>query len=314
MSERLPDELRSDLARAVRLEWWTLGWMASVIALMAVVMGSSQAMRTAWIEDVLSLVPAIVLLVSVHFERKPADRHFPYGYDRVNSLAFVIAATALTLVGGLLLVESAVTLIKQEHVTIAPVTLFGHTFWQGWLMVAALAYSIVPPVILGHLKLPLAKRLQDKVLHTDALMQKADWMTGLAGIGGIVGLGLGWWWADAGAALIISFSILHDGLKALRTATAELVDGTPRALDSAKLAEDAVRLEQALQRAYPSAEVRLRETGRFVHAQLLGVEPDAGADRASLWPGPPERAWRFAQLSFAPPGDEPAYVGRLRSA
>jgi hypothetical protein len=38
----------------------------------------------------------------------------------------------------------------------------------------ALTYSIVPPVILGRMKLPLAKRLQDKVLHTDAMMQKAD--------------------------------------------------------------------------------------------------------------------------------------------
>ena len=29
-------------------------------------------------------------------------------------------------------------------------------------------------------------------------MQKADWMTGVAGIVGIIGVGFGFWWADFG--------------------------------------------------------------------------------------------------------------------
>ena len=92
-------------------------------------------------------------------------------------------------------------------------------------MIAALAYSVVIPIVLGRLKLPVAKRLCDKVLHTDALMQKADWMTGIAGIGGVLGIALGLWWADALAAGFISLSILKDGLTSMRTASAELLDG-----------------------------------------------------------------------------------------
>jgi cation diffusion facilitator family transporter len=300
MTGSLPPEIAADLRHARRLEWWTLGWMTSVVAAMALVMGASQAMRSALIEDMLSLVPAIVYLVATRFEGKPPTRSFPFGYHRVHSLGFLISAVTLTGVGGLLLFEAATTLIHQEHVTIPPVTVFGQDIWLGWLMIAVLIYSIVPPVILGRRKQPLAKRLQDKVLHTDAMMQKADWMTGLAGIAGIIGLGLGFWWADAVAAAIISGSILKDGIGALRSSTAELVDGAPRALGRDAIAGDANALREALERRYPGAEVRLRETGRFIHAQVSGVEAPARVRLADVWPGDPQEAWRLAQLSFVP--------------
>jgi cobalt-zinc-cadmium efflux system protein len=308
MRTSIPAEIEADLRRAVRLEWWTIAWMASIIVLIGLAMGSSQAMKTAWVEDVLSLVPSLVFLLAVHFERKAPTARFPYGYHRMNSLAFLVAAVALSVLGAVLIVQSIMSLFRAEHVTIPPIRLFGEEIWLGWVMVAALAYSVVPPVILGRMKLPLARRLQDEVLHTDAMMQKADWMTGLAGIAGIVGIGLGYWWADSVAAGIISFSILHDGITALRIAVAELADGAPRELGSAKLEEEAGALRARLLELYPGADVRLRDSGRFILAQVSGAESPDRIDLDALWPGRPERSWRFAQLSFAPPeaGDSSA--------
>ena len=305
MRTNIPAEIEADIRRAVRLEYWTIAWMASIIVLIGLAMGSSQAMKTAWIEDILSLVPALVFLLALHFERKPPTERFPYGYHRVNSLAFLVSAVALAVMGTVLLVEAALSLIMAEHVTIPPVDMFGEDVWLGWLMVAALAYSVVPPVILGRMKLPLARRLQDEVLHTDALMQKADWMTGLAGIAGIVGIGLGYWWADGVAAGIISFSILRDGLTSLSIAVAELADGAPRELGSTRLDPEARALKARLGELYPGAQVRLRESGRFIQAQVCGAASPERIDLDAVWPGPPERSWRFAQLSFAPPEVEP---------
>ena len=290
------------MARARRLEIWTLAWMISVIAVVGLAMGSSQAMKTAWIEDVLSLVPAAVFLIASRFECKPPNRRFPFGYHRVNSLAFLIAAVALAAFGALLLVGAVKTLILQERVTIGLTTLFGQQLWAGWLMIAALLYSVIPPVILGRMKLPLAERLQDKVLHTDAMMNKADWMTGLAAILGIVGLGFGLWWADAVAAAVISLDVLHDGIKALRTATAELVDGAPRALDKDEVAADAQLLQAELERRFPDATVRLRETGRYIRALVDGDGPAQDASLDTFWPGDEARAWRLLEVSFRPEG------------
>lgn len=100
-----------------------------------------------------------------------------------------------------LVVDSGTGLLKAEHPPIGAVQLFGTTIWLGWLMIAVMAVTSVPPVILGRLKMRLAKDLHNKVLYADADMNKADWMTGAGSIVGIAGIGIGLWWADAAAAL-----------------------------------------------------------------------------------------------------------------
>jgi len=298
---QIPPELRADMQRARKLEWWTLGWMASVVAVMYLATGSSQAMRTAFIEDLLSLVPAITFLVSARLEPKEPTAKFPFGFVRVNSLAFLASAVVLTTLGAWLLIEGLTGLGRGEHPTIEPVAPFGQTVWLGWLMVAALAYSVIPPIILGRLKLPVARRLQDKVLHTDALMQKADWQTGLAGIAGILGVALGYWWADSLAAALISLSILHDGISNMRTASAELLDGVPRALEDAGIAPDAAELQARLLKRWPGAKVRLRESGRYIIASVEEVDEIGQVPPLRDLMGN-EAPWRLAQITFSPRG------------
>lgn len=300
-SSRIPLEIIDDLRAAVRLEWWNIGWTISIVVVMGLVMGGSQTMKTAWVEDTLGFIPPIVFIVATKFEGKPPTRRFPFGFIGVNSLSFLIAAVALTAVGALLLWDSAMTLIHREHPTVASINLFGQDLWLGWLMLAAQVYSIIPPFVIGRKELPLLKRLQDKVLHTDAMMNKANWMTGVAGLAGVIGLGLGWWWADSVAAALISIDIINDGIRALRVATAEEVDGAPRVLGGTKPDPEAQKLADKLDRQYPGADIRMRQTGRYIHVEVCGVAPDREQGLKALWPGDPKRAWRLAELSFVPP-------------
>lgn len=300
----VPAALREPMKRAVRLEWWNIGFTISIIVVMGLALGNSQTMKTAWVEDTLGLIPPIVFLVAVHFEKKGATADFPFGFDRVHSLAFLIAAVALAGVGAMLLWDAASTLLAREHATVASIHIFGRDIWLGWLMLAAQVYSIVPPLIIGRLEMPLAKQMQDEVLFTDSKMNKANWQTGAAGLAGVIGLGLGWWWADSLAAAFISVGIIADGWRALRIATTELVDGVPRELGSTRPDPEAKRLVEELQARYPGATIRLRETGRYIHAEVGGVDPGARQDLKALWPGDPERSWRLAQLAFVPPGEK----------
>lgn len=126
------------------------------------------------------------------------------------------------------------TLIQAEHATIGTVVLFGHQVWLGYLMIAALLWGTFPAMVLGRVKLPLAKKLHEKNLYTDAKMNKADWMTAAAAIFGVLGIGMGWWWADAVAALFISVDIVHDGYTNLRQAVFVLMDQVPKAVSNQK--------------------------------------------------------------------------------
>ena len=301
-----PPHVEDGIARGVRLERWTIAWLITVVPLMFLVMGSSQAMKTVWIEDMLGFIPPLVYLLSVKLERKEPTAAFPFGFDRVNGVAFVISAAALTLVGLYLLFESVMTLVTAEHPTVGTVRFLGRDIWLGWPMIAVLLWSTIPSMILGRMKLPVARAINDKVLHTDADMQKADWMTGVAAIGGVIAIGFGYWWADAAAAGIISLGILHDGISELRASTAELVDGAPRKLEKDEVAEEAEQLQAELERLFPDAEVRLRETGRVIRAQVTSRPPDLPIDLDTIWPGKRERSWRLAQISFVPPGADSA--------
>ncbi len=52
---------------------------------------------------------------------------------------------------------------------------------------------------------------------------------------------------------------------------------------------------------FPGADVRLRETGRYIVAEVHGARaPSGDIDLSDYWTGDPEHEWRFAELSFAP--------------
>lgn len=271
------------LTRARHLEYLSIAYLASVIALMYIVMGSSQAMKTAWIEDCLSLIPPVCFLLGSHLcWRKPTER-FPYGFHRVVSILFLCAAAALLLMGGLLLTDALVKLVMREHPTIGMKSFFGIDLWLGWWMIPVLVWGIVPPVLMGHAKVKYAESLNDKVLMTDGKMNKADWMTGAAATVGVLGIGMGWWWADAAAAALISFDILRDGLKQTADAVTGLMNRAPTSVHDDPLDLPA-KIEQALRDLHwvDDATVRLYEHGHLILGEGFVTAHGSGPVSAPL--------------------------------
>jgi cation diffusion facilitator family transporter len=259
-------------ARAKRLEWATIFFMLTIVVIIYFTMGSSQVMKAAWIEDLLSFVPPIAFLVSARWKDRPADEGFPYGYHRSVSIAFLAGAVALTIFGVFILIDSLLGLVRQEHPTIGTSVVFGHQLWAGWLMLAVLAYSAIPPLVLGHMKLEPARALHDKTLKADSDMNRADWLTAGAGIVGILGIGIGWWWADAAAAGIISIAIVNDGLTNLRRVVSDLMDQEPTTVDGER-SDVPERLRRALNELswVRDVDVRLREEGHIFAGEAFLV-------------------------------------------
>ena len=273
----LPGDLEDELRRAARLEWVTVGFMTSIIVVVYLTMGSSQAMKAAWIEDMLSLVAPIAFLVSTRVRDRSPTEEYPYGLHRAVSIAFLTGAVALLLFGAYILVDSVVGLIGREHPSLGLSVVLGQPIWSGWIMIAALIYSALPPLVLGRMKLPLARRLHDKTLKTDADMNRADWLTATAGIAGIVGIGFGLWWADSVAGAVISLSIVKDGAENLSRVVKDLVDQRPTTVDGdisdvpERVAARVLSLDWV-----ESAEVRFREEGHVFAGEVFVSTLDGG--------------------------------------
>jgi hypothetical protein len=71
---RLPPDKAATLDKAVRREWVFIGFLISIVIVMALVMGSSQTMKAMWMEDTLSLIPSFAFLVGAHYRKKEPMR------------------------------------------------------------------------------------------------------------------------------------------------------------------------------------------------------------------------------------------------
>ena len=154
-SFRFPREQWEQRTNARRLAWLSIALLTSGAVALALTLGQSQAMKTAWVSDILTAVPPVALLVAMRYELRPPSERFPYGYFRAISIAFLVTAAMLSLIGVYLLVDSVGKLVRQERPPIGTVVLFGHQLWAGWTMIAALAYSMLMGIILGKLKQPV---------------------------------------------------------------------------------------------------------------------------------------------------------------
>ncbi|HEY0407195.1 MAG TPA: cation transporter [Pyrinomonadaceae bacterium] len=273
---RLPEDKQPAFRRAKRLEWVTILFMLTIIAVISLTMGASQTMKAMWTEDVLSLIPPIAFLIGTRYFGKPPDDEFPYGYRRAVMIAFLAAAVALLGFGLYIFIDSVIKLLMAEAPTIQTVELFGHRVWLGWLMIAALVYSVIPPLILGRMKLPLARELHEKALQTDANINKGDWLSGLAGALGILGIAYGYWWADSVAAGIISFEIIRDGVGDLRNSVAQLMNKRPSDVESKEPDPVPDKVQEELERLdwVEKARVRLREDGDVLTGEAFVVPRD----------------------------------------
>jgi divalent metal cation (Fe/Co/Zn/Cd) transporter len=306
-----PPEEEKLFRKARRLEWITIIYISSSATLLYMTMGTSQAMRTSFFEDVISTVPAIAFLIGTRVALRRPDGNFPHGRHRATSIAHLTAALALCGMGAFLLFEAISAFIAQQKATIGGLNLFGTMVWGGWPMLAALVYTGVPAVILGRMKAKLAPKINDKVLYADSKMMKADWMAESATAVGVIGTGFGLWWLDPLAAAFVSADILHDGVKTMKVATADLMDRQPAKTDDSgpDPLPDQVRAMLEQLEWVEQAEVRLREEGHIFMGQAFVVPRRGTGDLVERLARAVDQAraldWRMHDLVIQPVAELP---------
>jgi divalent metal cation (Fe/Co/Zn/Cd) transporter len=288
----LPAEEQRVLARARRLEWWTLAYIVSSTVFLYLTMGASQAMRTSFVENALSVLPALAFLVCSRLAMKPPTGRYPYGLHGIVSIGYLVASLALVTIGVLLFAEGALKLIEWEKTSIGGMEIFGEVVWAGWPMLAALIYTMVPSIFLGRMKLRLAPKIHDKILYADAEMMKADWMSETATAIGVLGVGFGFWWLDPIAALFISFEIMRDGFTNMVVAGSDLIQHRPRKTDQSGLEPTPDELRRWVEGHdwVKAAQVRLRESGHVFLGEVYVVPRD---------PKYADLAQKFSELASA---------------
>ncbi len=80
----MPPEKMAVHRRAVRLEWLSIAYFVTAVTAVYLVLGSSQALKAAWIEDMLAFLPPLAFLVAARIRRRAPGLGQPTSHERMG--------------------------------------------------------------------------------------------------------------------------------------------------------------------------------------------------------------------------------------
>ncbi len=184
-TRRSLEELRQ---RGIRLEWATNGWnvLEVVVTIGLGIAARSLAMVAFGLDSVVEVFASTVVIRNLH------DRRHDPGDRRVHR-SLRLLAVAFWLLGACLLVASVRGIVLATHPEHSPVGM-------AWLALTAVVMFA----------LAASKRITGRELGSEPLTAEASltFLDGCLSTGILLALALnatlGWWWADAGAALVVA--------------------------------------------------------------------------------------------------------------
>ena len=155
-------------------------------------------------------------LVAVRAARRPADADHLYGHGRVENLAAYTEGLILLATAAGIAVEAVRRLLGHP----APVTATGYAIA---LLLVAMAVEGVRAWVLR----AAGRAAGSDALSAEAQNRLADVLSSLGVVAGLVGVRLGYWWADSVAALLVAALIAVAAVRILRGSADELMDRAP---------------------------------------------------------------------------------------
>ena len=197
-------EIRSHSVRqAIGLELFTIAYMLfeAIAALWIGLASRSTSLETFGLDSLIELVSGGVLLWRLKAERR---KHDPESIEVIERRAAKFVGWSLVVLAIYVALQSLSELIAQAK----PEP-------NIWGIALAIASLIVMPV-LAWFKLQIANRIGSRALHADAIESVAcAYLSGTLLLGLAANYWLGWWWADAVAALIMIYFIVREAREAL---------------------------------------------------------------------------------------------------
>ncbi len=241
----------------------SLGWINiggnSFIAIVKMFLGwvgGSTALFADGIHSFGDVLGSLIMLISLRIAARPKDEDYPHGYGKVEFLAAAVIYTCLLVVGFYILMTAVHALTTGIPVDPDMVTILGAVI------------SLVANELMYRQSICCGSQLQSPSIIANAHEKRADALSSIAVLAGIIGAKLGLHFLDPLAALMVSYLIFKLCISSLMKAARGLMDGS--------LEEDMTDLIKEELEKYPELglkQLRTREIG-----QEVSVEIDAYVD------------------------------------
>lgn len=196
----------------------------------------------------------VMTYYAVRVSDKPADEQHHYGHAKVESVSALAETALLFVLAGVVIWEAVKRLMSAQPPEVEA------TAWA----FAVIGLSIMIDFFRARLLYRTAKETASQALEADALHFDSDMWSSLAVLAGLLGIALGYVWADSLAAIAVSVVICIAGWRLGRRTVDTLTDTAPAG------AADKIRGIVARTPGVVGLErVRVRQAGNVLFVDLV---------------------------------------------
>jgi cation diffusion facilitator family transporter len=223
----------------------------AIFQVVIVAMSSSVALLADTIHNFSDALTAIPLWMAFALNRRKPNRRYTYGYGRAEDLAGVMIV--LMIFGSALVVfyESFQKILRPQPLTNLE-----------WVALAAVTGFLGNEAV-AVFRLRVGREIGSAALMADGMHARVDGITSLGVLFGVIGVCLGWPWADPVMGLMIGFAILFIVRDAAREMWHRLMDATDP--DIVQRIEHTASLVEGVQSI---RDVRARWVGHRLHTEM----------------------------------------------
>lgn len=228
-------------------------------------MTGSLAILSEAAHSLIDFAATVMTYFAVRVSGRPADQEHHYGHGKVESIAALAETALLFLLSGVVIWEAARRLSGHEgHAVEATIWAFG-----------VIVVSIVVDFFRARLLYRVAGETSSEALEADALHFGSDMWSSLAVLVGLVGVWLGYAWADAASALVVAAFVCLAGWRLGSRTVSTLTDEAPRGV-----AERIADLAKGIEGVVALDRIRVRRAGPILFVDLsLAVSRTLPLDR-----------------------------------
>jgi cation diffusion facilitator family transporter len=217
------------------------------------VLTGSLAILSEAAHSLIDLAATVMTYFAVRWADKPADQDHQYGHGKIENVAALAETALLFILSGVVMWESGQRLIGDHpHPVEATIFAFG-------IIIA----SIVVDFFRARVLTKVAIDTSSPALEADALHFSSDLWSSAAVLVGLVGIRLGYSWADSAAAMVVAVVVCYAGWQLGRRTIDALTDTAP-----AGVAERIGAIARKVGNVASVERVRTRQVGGTVVGEI----------------------------------------------
>ncbi len=202
-------------SHGIRAAWIGLaGMMATAVAQVVIVaLSGSIALLADTVHNLGHAATTIPLIVAFRLGRRAATKRYSYGYRRAEDLVGLFIGLIIAVSAAVIIWESVNALINPRPVT------------NLWWVFAAGVVGFVGNEIVAIYRIRAGRRIGSAALIAEGQHARADGLTSIAVVVGVVGVWMGFPRADAIMGFLIGIAILGILIASMRSVGRRLMDG-----------------------------------------------------------------------------------------